>query len=101
MPTTGDPGGSTATLPDVDEATGHDHPWQVILWNDPVNTTDYVTMTLVRVLKVGAAEAERLMLLAHTEGRAAVANGTQAHCKDVTCALMAAQLWATMEKVTP
>ncbi|MGH8874591.1 MAG: ATP-dependent Clp protease adaptor ClpS, partial [Acidimicrobiia bacterium] len=32
--------------PDVDEGVGTDHPWKVVVWNDPVNLMDYVVFVL-------------------------------------------------------
>lgn len=100
MPHLNDPTtqGGTDVLERVDEAVGVDHPWQVQLWNDPVNTTDYVTLTLVRVLEVSEPDAERLMLLAHSEGKTAVAHGTKDKMLVIAGALQSASLWATLEK---
>lgn len=103
MPHTSDPAapsGGTDLLERVEERTAADLPWQVLLWNDPVNTTQYVTLTLMRVLEIGQDAAERLMLLAHTEGKASVKSGTRAECEKVAGALQSASLWATMEKVS-
>lgn len=94
------PGGATDVLPGAAEQTRSDDPWQVVLWNDPVNTTDYVTLTLMRVLTVPGSEAQRLMLLAHTEGRVVVTSADLGRCREVATALMAAQLWATLERVS-
>lgn len=92
--------GGTDTLEKVKEDTSLDQPWQVLLWNDPVNTTAFVTLTLIRVLEVDQDTAERFMLLAHTEGKTAVSKGTQAEVQKVAAALGAASLWATLEKVS-
>lgn len=72
-------------------------PWQVVLSNDPVNTTDYVTAVLTHVLKVDTARAEHLMMTAHVEGKVAVHSGEQQACADVAAALQAASLWAHVE----
>lgn len=92
--------GDTDVLERVQEDLSLDQPWQVLLWNDPVNLTDYVTLTLVRVLEIDEPAAERLMLLTHTDGKTAVSHGTKAEAQKVATALQAATLWATLEKVT-
>lgn len=91
-------GGGTALLEREQTSSHSDTPWRVILWNDPVNNVQYVTLTLMRVLEVDAASAERLMLQAHTAGRAQVASGTSAEATRIATALQNASLWATIEK---
>lgn len=98
MPEPTAPSGGTDLLEHTQETHATDTPWQVLLWNDPVNTTTYVTLTLQRLLEVTAETAEQLMLTAHVEGKTAVKSGTQGECKKVTLALMSAGLWATMQK---
>lgn len=100
MPVLDDPGrgGGTALADRVEEFTTTDLPWQVLLWNDPINLTDYVTATLTRVLKVDKETAERFMLLAHTNGKTAVKDGDLDTCQDIATQLMAASLWATLQK---
>lgn len=102
MPQPNDPttAGGTDVLEKVDESLSVDNPWQVMLWNDPVNTTAYVTLTLMRVLEITEDAAERLMLLAHTDGKTAVAQGSKDKALAVASALQSAGLWATMEKVS-
>lgn len=90
--------GGTDVLERTDEAQKTDLPWQVMLWNDPVNTTEYVTLTLVRVLEVDKVTAERFMVAAHTDGKTAVRSGAKDECERIATALMAASLWATVSK---
>jgi ATP-dependent Clp protease adaptor protein ClpS len=80
------------------EQVSPDTPWQTLLHNDPVNLTDWVTTALMQVLKVDQASAENLMLRAHTEGSAAVFDGTMAECQKIAEQLMTYQLWATISK---
>lgn len=47
-----------------------EEPVGVILYNDDVNTFEYVTFVLKRVLKVTSVVAEALMLTVHTTGSA-------------------------------
>ena len=35
--------------PGTDEAISIDHPWVVIVWNDPINLMSYVTLVLQKL----------------------------------------------------
>ena len=61
----------------TDEAVRPDLPWQVIVWDDPVNLMTYVTYVFRSYFGYPREEAERLMLLVHHEGRAVVASGNR------------------------
>ena len=66
-------------VPDLDEVTDLSaaplEPWQVVVWNDPVNLMSYVVRVFRTYFGYPKPEAERLMLLVHHEGRAIVATG--------------------------
>lgn len=51
--------------------------WNTIVWDDPVNLMTYVTYVFQSYFGYPRAEAERLMLLVHHEGRAIVASGNR------------------------
>ncbi|WP_394553508.1 ATP-dependent Clp protease adapter ClpS [Agromyces sp. MMS24-JH15] len=51
--------------------------WRAIVWDDPVNLMTYVTYVFQQYFGYPRAEAERLMLLVHHEGRAVVATGNR------------------------
>ena len=75
MPTTLEP--TVVRDPDVDERVAEDHPWVVIVWNDPVNLMSYVTHVLQKLFGYSLEKATELMLDVHHEGKAVVANGTR------------------------
>lgn len=52
-----------------------DEPYDVLLWNDPVNLMPVVVRVLQKVFGYGRAKAERLMLAAHRDGKTAVWSG--------------------------
>lgn len=56
-------------------------PYLVLLFDDPVNTMGYVTAALREVLAVDEATAERLMMEAHTAGKAVVFRGPRAEAE--------------------
>lgn len=47
--------------------------WEVIVWNDPVNTMSYVVYVFMKVLRFEKARARRHMLEVHHQGRSCVA----------------------------
>ncbi len=66
--------------PDVDERTTtrtdvrQDRPWDVIVWDDPVNLMSYVVWVFMRVLGHGEPLARKLMLEVHEQGKSLVAS---------------------------
>jgi ATP-dependent Clp protease adaptor protein ClpS len=75
-----------------------DLPWQVVVWNDPVNLMDYVVWVLRRLFGHSLEEATRLMLAVHNEGRATVAQGPREQAEMDAYRLHQHGLWATIEK---
>ena len=76
------------------EAT--DTPWTTTVWNDPVNLMSYVTHVFRTYFGYPKPEAERLMMLVHTEGRAVVATGPREEMERHTEAMHEYGLWATV-----
>ena len=73
-----------------------DTPWTTTVWNDPVNLMSYVTHVFRTYFGFPTAEAERLMLLVHEEGRAVVATGPREEMERHTEAMHEYGLWATV-----
>ncbi|MFK3671043.1 ATP-dependent Clp protease adapter ClpS [Leifsonia aquatica] len=73
-------------------------PWVTIVWNDPVNLMSYVTHVFRTYFGYPRAEAERLMMLVHNEGRAVVATGTREEMERHVEAMHDYGLWATLTK---
>jgi len=99
MPTTLEP--TRVAEPDVDELVAEDHPWIVIVWNDPVNLMSYVTFVLQKLFGYSLEKATELMLDVHHKGKAVVANGTREQAEMHVFRLHEHGLWATMEKDGP
>jgi len=83
--------------PDVDEHVAQDRPWVVLVWNDPINTMDYVTLVFQKVFGYSKAKAESLMLDVHHKGRAAVSTGPREKAEIDVFRLQEHGLWATMQ----
>jgi ATP-dependent Clp protease adaptor protein ClpS len=89
---------------DADLETGvvvaPDVPWVTIVWNDPVNLMSYVTYVFRSYFGYAKAEAERLMLQVHHDGRAVVATGPREEMERHTEAMHEYGLWATVAKAS-
>ena len=73
-------------------------PWNVVVHNDPVNMTDYVTMVFQKVFGYTRERAEKLMLEVHREGRSVVWTGERERAEFYVQQLHAYLLLATLEK---
>jgi ATP-dependent Clp protease adaptor protein ClpS len=92
------------TRPDVDEdidlreQSDPDQPWQTVVWDDPVNLMSYVTHVFREYFGLARADAERLMLAVHNEGRAVVAEGAREQMELHAQAMHDYGLWATVRQ---
>jgi ATP-dependent Clp protease adaptor protein ClpS len=84
--------------PDVDEDIKQDRPWQVVVWNDPVNLMSYVVHVFRKLFGHSKEKATRLMLQVHNEGRAVVASGPREKAELDCYRLHHHGLWATLER---
>jgi ATP-dependent Clp protease adaptor protein ClpS len=75
-----------------------DVPWVTIVWNDPVNLMVYVAWVFRSYFGFDDAEAQRLMLMVHTDGRAVVATGSREEMERHVAAMHGYGLWATLQK---
>jgi ATP-dependent Clp protease adaptor protein ClpS len=53
-----------------------EQPWSLIVWNDEVNTFDWVIETLVQVCDHSPEQAEQCALYIHFKGKYAVKKGS-------------------------
>ena len=84
--------------PTSEEDVEHERPWVVIVWNDPVNLMSYVTLVFQKLFGYSLAEATRLMLLVHHDGKAVVSSGNRERSEHDVARLHAYGLWATMQQ---
>jgi ATP-dependent Clp protease adaptor protein ClpS len=70
----------------------------VIVWNDPVNFMDYVTLVFMKVFGWNKPKAETHMLEVHQKGRSVVAQESFEKAEYYVHQLQAYHLHATMEK---
>jgi ATP-dependent Clp protease adaptor protein ClpS len=81
-----------------DASVAADHPWVVIVWNDPINLMSYVTFVLQKLFGYSLEKATELMLDVHEKGRAVVSSGTREKAEVDVFRLHEHGLWATMER---
>ena len=73
-------------------------PWVTVVWNDPVNLMSYVSYVFRTYFGYDRAEADRLMLQVHNQGRAVVSNGTREEMERDVAAMHGYGLWATLQQ---
>ncbi len=84
--------------PDTSEDEDIDRPWQVVVWNDPVNTMSYVVYVFRKLFGYDETKATTLMLQVHFEGRAIVSDGPREMVVVDCYRLHNHGLWASMER---
>ncbi|MEM7143280.1 MAG: ATP-dependent Clp protease adapter ClpS [Actinomycetota bacterium] len=89
---------STTLDPEVDEVTGFDRPWNVLVWDDPINLMSYVAFVFRKLFGFSEEKAHRLMMQVHTEGKAVVSSGPKEKAEMDVFRLHEHGLWATMEQ---
>lgn len=82
---------------DVDILTDLEKPYQIVVWNDEVNTFEWVIITLMEVCGHTEEQAEQCALLIHTQGKYAVKNGSFNELKPKCDAITDRGIGATIE----
>jgi ATP-dependent Clp protease adapter protein ClpS len=92
-----------SVAPEVDVAVEEeteerlDSPWRVILYNDEIHTFDEVIVQLIKATGCTTSRAEELAWQVHTNGKAAVFEGTFEECFRVQAVLREIQLVTEIE----
>jgi ATP-dependent Clp protease adaptor protein ClpS len=76
-----------------------DRPFQLIVWNDEVNTFEWVIETLVEVCNQSYEQAEQCSYIIHFRGKYAVKQGTYENLKPMCDAITERGIGATLEMV--
>jgi ATP-dependent Clp protease adaptor protein ClpS len=89
----------TETFEETDVAvlTDLEKPYQIIVWNDEVNTFEWVIETLVEVCGHSEEQAEQCAMIIHTKGKYAVKKGSYDDLKPQTDAITDRGIGATLE----
>ena len=84
---------------DVMVETLSDDPWHLVVWNDEVNTFEWVIETLIDICKHTAEQAEQCAMLIHTQGKYAVKKGNYEDLKPMCDAITERGIGATVEEL--
>ena len=84
--------------PQTDQLTQLDQPWNVIVYDDPVNLMDYVTKVLMKIFGYQKSKATSMMMEIHSLGRSIVWSGEKELAELYVQQLHEAQLTAGIEQ---
>ena len=93
-----DPDDDVELQTETETTTAVEDPWCVVIHDDPVNTCEYVTFVLRKVLQVSAVQAEAFMWTAHNQGRAVVRRCGRSEASQVVVALATYAIQAGIER---
>ncbi len=82
---------------DLDVLTLEDHAYSLVVWNDEVNTFEWVIETLIEICHHSQEQAEQCAFLIHTKGKYAVKIGTYDNLKPQCDAITERSISATLE----
>ncbi|QHK19519.1 ATP-dependent Clp protease adapter ClpS [Pseudarthrobacter psychrotolerans] len=93
-------GTRTGTEAFTDSLTAPDIPWNLVIWNDPVNLMSYVSYVFQSYFGYSESKANKLMMEVHKKGRSIVAHGSKEQVERHAVAMHGFGLWATVEKAS-
>jgi ATP-dependent Clp protease adaptor protein ClpS len=73
--------------PEIEEKTGIDQPYQVLLFNDDCHSFDEVIGQIIKAVRCSFEEGRALAFEAHVKGKAVVFNGELSACLKVSSIL--------------
>lgn len=93
-------GTRTGTKQSTSSLTAPDIPWNLVIWNDPVNLMSYVSYVFQSYFGYPEGKANKLMMEVHKKGRSVVAHGSKEQVEQHAVAMHGFGLWATVEKAS-
>jgi ATP-dependent Clp protease adaptor protein ClpS len=82
---------------DTDLLTDEEAPYSLVVWNDEVNSFDWVIQTLIEVCHHSTEQAEQCAMIIHTQGKYAVKQGSYEELKPLCDAITDRGIGATIE----
>ena len=82
---------------DTDTITDVEAPYSLVVWNDEVNSFDWVIQTLIEVCHNSTEQAEQCAMIIHTQGKYAVKQGSYDELKPMCDAITDRGIGATIE----
>lgn len=89
----------TDSQKETDVLTMHEEPCNLIVWNDEVNTFEWVIQTLVEVCGHSQEQAEQCAYIIHIQGKYAVKQGSYDDLKPQCDAITERGIGATVEVI--
>lgn len=93
------PGTREVDLPEIADLVKEESPFSLIVWNDEVNTFEWVIETLMEVCGHSEEQAEQCAYVIHFRGKYAVKQGTYDELKPQCDAITERGIGATIEVV--
>lgn len=90
----------TDTHEDIDVLTSTEDPCHLVVWNDEVNTFEWVIETLMEICGHSHEQAEQCAYIIHFQGKYAVKNGSYDELKPKCDAITERGINATVEVVS-
>ena len=90
---------STESSQDTDLLTAFEEPCTLIVWNDEVNTFEWVIETLVEVCQHSYEQAEQCSYIIHFQGKYGVKQGSYEELKPMCDAITERGINATVEVI--
>ena len=91
------PGNYEETAFDAETLTDTESPYSLVVWNDEVNSFDWVIQTLVEICHHSTEQAEQCAMIIHTQGKYAVKQGSYEELKPMCDAITERGIGATIE----
>src|SRR5580765_8471866 len=82
---------------DTDTITDVESPYSLVVWNDEVNSFEWVIQTLIEVCNHSTEQAEQCAMIIHTQGKYAVKQGSYEELKPMCDAITDRGIGATIE----
>jgi ATP-dependent Clp protease adaptor protein ClpS len=88
---------STDSREDIDVLTSYEQSCSLVVWNDEVNTFEWVITTLIEVCGHSQEQAEQCSYIIHFQGKYAVKQGSYEELKPMCDAITDRGINATVE----
>jgi ATP-dependent Clp protease adaptor protein ClpS len=82
---------------DMDTLTDVESPYSLVVWNDDVNSFEWVIQTLIEVCNHSTEQAEQCAMIIHTQGKYGVKQGSYNELKPMCDAITDRGIGATIE----
>jgi ATP-dependent Clp protease adaptor protein ClpS len=77
--------------------TDEESPYSLVVWNDEVNSFEWVIQTLIEICNHSTEQAEQCAMIIHTQGKYAVKQGSYEELKPMCDAITERGIGATIE----